>query len=68
LGRRARRRLHHPAAQTAAFIEKDTGDLIIMQDQTHLWSNDVVIRIGMLEVEQFVDGLVAMVRAARDRR
>jgi hypothetical protein len=47
---------------TSAFIEKDTGDLIILQDHWHLCSEDVVVRIGMLEVEQFVEGLVAMVR------
>jgi hypothetical protein len=52
-----------PQGMTAAFIEEQTGDLIIVQDHTHLWSDDVVIRIAATEVEDFVNGLVAMVRA-----
>jgi hypothetical protein len=51
-----------PQGQTAAFIDKDTGDLVILQDQSHLWQDDAVIRIGALEVGPFIDGLVAMVR------
>jgi hypothetical protein len=47
---------------TSAWIEKDTGDLVILQDQSHLWSDDVVIRIGALEVEPFVAELVDRVR------
>jgi hypothetical protein len=49
---------------TAAYIEKRTGDLIILQDQTHLWSDDVTIRISAAEVDSFVQALVNMVRAA----
>jgi hypothetical protein len=51
-----------PQGQTAVFLEKDTGDLVILQDQGHLYRTDAVIRIGALEVEPFVDGLVDMVR------
>ena len=47
---------------TSAFLEEATGDLVILQDQGHLMRTDAVIRIGALEVEGFVEELVAMVR------
>jgi hypothetical protein len=48
---------------TAAFIEKPTGDLVITQDHSHLWSDDVTIRVSAAEVASFVQALADTVRA-----
>ena len=53
-----------PQGMTAAWIDEQTGELVIMQDQTHLWADDAVIRVSASEVEAFVQGLVDMVRDA----
>ena len=51
-----------PQGMTAAYIEEETGDLVIVQDRIHIWSDDAVIRINASEVNDFVRGLVDMVR------
>jgi hypothetical protein len=55
-------------AMTAAFIDQDTGDLVIMQDKMHLMQEDVIVRIGVFEIETFIEQLVAMVRAQSDTK
>jgi hypothetical protein len=52
-----------PQGMTAAWIDQETGELVIMQDQIHLWGDDVVIRISASEAKSFVQNLVDMVRA-----
>jgi hypothetical protein len=51
-----------PQGMTAVYVEESSGDLIIAQDRTHDWSHDAIVRIGYMEVEAFVERLIAMVR------